>query len=370
MQKISNILLVLFVVWINYSCTGKKTEPVQSTPNGITEINAEQFKSSNMKLGSPGMEIFREAVKCKGTISAPANAMSKVSPSIAGKVNSIYFKLGDHVSAGQTIASISGNEFMELQQRFAEAAAAFSKSKVDYERAKSLWAEKIGAEKDFLDAQTTYRSAYASYQSLRSRITALGLKASSIENGHMYTSYPVVAPICGHLTKINAVIGQYIDVNSDIAEIVNVKSLQLKLSVYESDVRKIKIGQTIIFGSSSSPNNTLSARLVTFGKTVNPDTKTIDCIAMIDKGSGAPMVNNSYVEASIIVSQHQAMALPVTAVQKLGSEYFVYVVEKRNGKGYSLKRTPVNVGVTEGNFIEIRSQLPNKEVVVQGLDTM
>jgi cobalt-zinc-cadmium efflux system membrane fusion protein len=370
MQKISKLLLVLIAVWINYSCTEKKAEPVQSTPDEITKINAEQFKSSNMKLGFPAMETFRETVKCKGNISAPANAMSKISPPIAGKVNSINIKLGDHISAGQAIASISGNEFMELQQRFAEASAAFSKSKVDYERAKSLWAEKIGAEKDFLAAQTTYRSASASYQSLRSRITALGLKASSIENGHMYTSYPVVAPICGHLTKINAVIGQYIDVNSDIAEIVNVKSLQLKLSVYESDVRKIKIGQTIIFRSSSSPNNTLSARLVTFGKTVNPDTKTIDCIAMIDKGSGAPMVNNSYVEASIIVSQHQAMALPVTAVQKLGSEYFVYVIEKRNGKGYSLKRTPVNVGVTEGNFIEIRSQLPKKEVVVQGLDTM
>ncbi len=370
MKKISQYLLLFLMVGSMFSCSGKKAETPAPVDDGLIEITPEQFKSSNMKLGSMGPQTFHDRVECKGYVSAPANAMSKICPAIAGKITGIHYKIGDFVPAGRVVATISGNDFMALQQSFAEAAAAYSKAKMDYERAKGLWAEKIGAQKDFLAAQTYYRSAYASYQSLRSRIMALGVSPARIEGGKMYTAYPVVAPISGYLTQINAVIGQYIDVDTDIAELVNLNALQLKVSVYEADVKRLKPGQTVYFGTTGSNNRTLMARLNTIGKTVNPDTKMIDCIASISKANGVTLVNESFVEAEIVVSAHEAQALPVTAVQKQGNSNFVYVVEKRKGNSYMMRKVPVNVGPTDGTSIEIRTPLPNKDIVVQGIDTM
>lgn len=370
MKKITQYLLMLLITGGMFSCNGKKTESTVSADEGLIEITPEQFKSSDMRLGAMELQTFHDRVMCKGYVSVPANAMSRVCPSIAGKIVDIRYKLGDFVPAGRVIATISGNDFMALQQSFAESAAAYSKAKLDYERAQSLWAEKIGAKKDFLAAQTYYRSAYASYQSLRSRINALGINPTRIENGRMYTSYPVVAPISGYLTKINAVIGQYIDVETDIAELVNLNALQLKVSVYEADVRRIKTGQSVLFGRTGSNSRNLQARLITISKTVNPETKMVDCIAKISKSNATDLVNDSFVEAEIIVDTRKAQALPVTAVQKEGNSNFVYILEKHKDTNYMLKKTSVNVGATDGRYIEIKTQLPNKEIVLQGIDMM
>lgn len=370
MKKISKLVLLLLIIAANMACNGKKTDTPEPVDDGLTEITPEQFKTNKMALGTAGPYTFSTVVECKGFVFAPSNVMSKVSPAMAGKVNTVGFKLGDRVQAGQVIATLSGNDFMELQQSFAEAAAAFTKAKVDYERAKGLWAENIGAEKDFLSAKSQYRAALASYQSLRSRIAALHLSAERIENGRMYTSYPVVAPIGGYLTKINAVIGQFVDMDSDIAEIVNVDALQLKLQVYESDVRKLRVGQQVLFVTSDHPGHELRARLSTIGKTVNPDTKTIDCVATVDKSAGVPLINDSYVQASVVVGSRQATALPTTAVQKLGSTYYIYVVQRRQGHSYILKKIPVTIGASEKAYTEVRTPLPDKEIVVQGVETM
>jgi len=114
----------------------------------------------------------------------------------------------------------------------------------------------------------------------------------------------------------------------------------------------------------------MHARLTNIGKTVNPETKTIDCIATIDKSVGIPLINDSYVEASITVDQKQVMALPVTAVQQQGNDSFVFVVEKMDGRNYLLKKTPVVVGTTEKGLIEIKSDLPDKELVVNGIENL
>lgn len=370
MKKTTRYLLISLIAGGMFSCSDKKTEPAAPLDEGLIEISPEQFKTSNMRLGSLMPTTFHDKVVCKGYVSAPANAMSKICPPIAGKIVNIYHKIGDFIPAGKVIATLSGNEFMALQQSFAESAAAYSKAKMDYERAEGLWAEKIGAHKDFLAAKSYYQSAYASYQSLRSRITALGIKPTRIEDGQMYTSYPVVAPISGYLTRINAVIGQYVDVETEIAELVNLKALQLKISVYETDARKLKPGQEVVFSTTGNDNHTLHARLATIGKTVNPETKMIDCVADISGADGASLVNDSFVEAAVVINSRQAPALPATAVQKQEGDYFVYVVESRKDKNYMLKKVPVAIGLTSGESVEIKTQLPNKSIILQGIDTM
>lgn len=370
MKKISLFILILFAVWTGYSCSDKKVDNTRSKNKGLLEITPDQFKAGRMALGILGPKMFENQVACKGQISAPANGMAKISTPIAGKVNSILHKTGDYINAGQVIATISGNDFMQLQQNFAEASASYAKAKVDFKRAQSLWDEKIGAEKDYLAAKSIFQSTFASYQSLKSRIEVLHLNPTKIENGQMYTSFPVTAPISGYITKVNAVIGQFLNMENDIAEIVNIHALQLTLSVFETDVRKLKPGQKATFGTTGTRNKEMLARLTNIGKTVNPETKTIDCIATIDKSVGIPLINDSYVEASITVDQKQVMALPVTAVQQQGNDSFVFVVEKMDGRNYLLKKTPVVVGTTEKGLIEIKSDLPDKELVVNGIENL
>lgn len=107
------------------------------------------------------------------------------------------------------------------------------------------------------------------------------------------------------------------------------------------------------------------------GKTINPDTKVIDCIARIDRAGDVQLVNQSFVEAAVTVNDKSAKALPVSAVQKVDKAYYIYVVERKEGEKYLLKKTPVEIGVSDNNFIEILSSLPaDKQIVVRGIETL
>lgn len=352
------------------ACTNKKSATSDDTPAGLTVITDEQFAGSNMTTGTTSTRTFRDMVRCKGYVFAPSNQMSRLSPFIAGKVASLNYRLGDRVASGQIIATISSNEFMALQQDFAEAAATFHKVKTEYERVKALWSEKIGAEKDFISAETSYRTALTSYESLRSRLAALHVSTAKVEKGHLYSSFPVVAPISGFITEINAVIGQFVNVDSYIVEIVNTSGLQLRLAVYAPDVQLLKAGQKVLYSTAEQPQAMLEARLHSVGNTIDNDSKTVDCVAAISPTQAVTLINDSYVDASVVVSQHHAKALPLTAIQKDDDQCFVYVVENHKGGRYTLRKLTVEVCITDSGFMEIKTPLDRKTILMQGIETL
>ena len=375
MSDMKNRIKILFFafVFLLPACGGTSAdEKTENAPKEeLMELTQEQFSTSGMELGEPSMQSFRDEVACRGYIIAPPNSMARVSTPIPGVVNTIRCKTGDFVRIGQIVCTISGNEFLSLQQEFAETAARFSKSKLDFERAKALREEKIGSEKDFIAVQSEYKTVLASYNALKVKINAIRLDAARIENGQMYTSFPVVSPISGYVTKMSAVIGQYADMPNELVEIVNINGLQLQLSVFETEVQKLRAGQQVRFGVSGSSSKDLGATLITVGKTINPETKVIDCLARIDKASDVLLVNQSFVEAAVIVSNKSVKALPVSAVQKVEKTNFIYVLERKEGEKYLLKKTPVEVGASDNNFTEILSGLPaEKQIVVRGIETL
>lgn len=323
-----------------------------------------------MEIGQVSTATFLEKVECKGYIFAPTHAMAKVSTPISGKINTLRCKVRDYVTAGQVVATISGNEFMNLQQIFAEAAIAYTKAKADYERASALWAEQIGAKKDYLAAKSIYNSTYAGYLSLKARITTLHINPTLIEQGKMSASFPITAPISGYITKVNTLLGEYTDMQNYIAEIVNPNALQLRLEVFDTDIRKLHVGQQVIFGTGGNDSKNLRAKISNIGKIINPDTKAINCIATIDKSNGTMIINDSYVEAIINISSKQGFALPISAVQKQGENYFVYTIEKKDGEDYKLKKNQVIIGAIEQDYIEIKTKLPKKKIMVRGIENL
>lgn len=364
---------ILFVALLAVSCgkkTGKASEEIMD--ENVVEISSEQFSNNFMELGVASVQTFSDEVACKGFLFAPADGIAKVSTPVAGAVQNIRFKIGDYVKQGQTICFIGGSEFLSIQQQFAESAAAYQKTKSDFERMKALRSENIGAHKDYVSSESAYKASFASYNALKARIQALRLNPSRIENGQMSASFPVVSPINGYITRSDVVMGQYVEMANELAEVVNVNKLQLQLSVFETDIAKLETGQTVQFGMGGDASEPMQATLITIGKSINPETKSIDCIARIEEPEKSVLVNNSYVEAKVTVNNRQGEALPVTAVQKEGEEYFIFVVENQQDGNYTLRKTKVEIGKSNNNYIEVIEGLPdsNKQIVLKGIETL
>lgn len=368
------ILIYTLSALFFFSC-GKKAdnenEAAEAAGANLIEITSEQFETSGMMLGEVSLQSFTDEITCKGFLTAPADGTAKISSPIAGKVESFRVKIGDYVRQGEVVCTISGSDFLDLQQQFAEAAAHYQQAKLDYERVKALRAENIGAEKELKATETVYKTALVTYNALKARIQALRLNPSQIESGEIYTSFPVVAPISGHITTTGAVIGQYVEMQNELAEVVNVNSLQLQLSVFERNLMRLKVGQKVLFNVCGRWSQSVEATLITVGKTINPESRAIECIAKIGDVDKSRLVNHSYAEAKIMVDNFEIEALPVSAFQKEEDKYFVFVLEKKEGDKYYLKKTKVEVGNMNNSFIEVLEGLPEgKEVVIRGIEML
>lgn len=362
------LLFLLLSVLVLNSCNEKK-EGITAAVDNSTTITKEQFAENKMQLGKPQQLTFDDEVVCRGNVSAPINDKAKATSLIAGKIESFYIHHGVYVQKGAAICTIKSTEFIDIQRDYAEYSARLIKIKADYERAKSLRADNIGSQKEFIGLESEYKAAMASLNATRVKLSALGMNPAAIQTGKIYSSYTVRAPISGFVTDINAVLGQYVDMSTVISEIVNTREAELTLSVFNKDIAKLHAGQSVLFNLTDSKEN-LSAKLVCIGKTVNPESKTIDCIADVDNNIAQRLVDQSYVQAKIITAQVRLNALPNSAFVKSEGSLFVYILKGKKNGNYIFEKKMVHITKSNDDFSAVSETLPDSEVLVQGGSTL
>jgi len=370
MKLYSRLIAISIPIIFTLSGCGKSSktnEVAKSETDQLVKITIDQFKADSMAIGTTSMQIFEDEVRCNGYISAAANGLAQISTPIAGIVESVNCSMGSYVKKGQTLCMISGNDLMALQQEFTETSARLMRLKSDYERSKSLYDEKIGAEKDFIATESEYKATKSKYLSLKLRLELLRLNIAKIEAGELYASFSVISPINGYITNQNLVLGQFIEQQKLLVEIVDISQLQIQLSVFEKDITKLKPGQTVNFSSPGEISFTNKATLVSIGRAVNPDTKTVTCIAAIKNEKQINLINQSFIEALIAVNSSEAKALPSEAIIKSGKDYYVMLIEKSDVEAYYLRKQKVSIGRIATGFTEITSNIELANVLIKGV---
>ncbi len=66
--------------------------------------------------------------------------------------------MGEYIKKGQLLFTLESNEIILLQQEYAEAFNQLNSLKASYERQKALSEEQITSQKDFINAESDYRS--------------------------------------------------------------------------------------------------------------------------------------------------------------------------------------------------------------------
>ena len=359
------ILVVLLVVGCGKSL--KTNEEILSNQVDLIQITKNQFESENMKIGKVTLQYFEEVINCNGFISASPNGVAQISTYLSGIVESVECSVGDYVHKGQTLCMVSGNDLITIQQDYAETSAILKRLQTDFERSKVLFDQKIGSEKDFIASKSEYEAMRAKYYALQMKLHLLKLDVSKIEAGEMYSSFPVTATINGYITSHNIVLGQYTEQQKPLAEIIDVNLLRLKLSVFENDIHKLKPGQNICFNSLGESPLAHQATLVSIGKTIDPLSKTIQCIARITNEPGTTYINSSFVEASIIADRTELNAIPNEAIIKSNNEYFIYKVEKSDNQNFYFRKVKANIGRTSKEFSELLESEGLGDILIKGV---
>lgn len=363
-MKTKFIIAIIFSVVLT-SCKNQ-TEQTADEDSGFIEISQAQFESENMVIGEPEFYPFADKVYFTGTIIPSVGGRAQISLPLPGIIEKIRCKPTQMISKGTALFEISGNWFIDLQRDFSESSAILSKLKSDYLRAKELYDENIGTQKDFSAAESNYYAENARYKGLKTKLESMNLDVAMIEKGEFYSTYTIKSPISGYVSNIHVSAGQYIDPQQSIAEIIDNNSLQLKLSVFEKDIHKIKMGQNVTFYLNGNKAEHYIGTINALGKAIMPDTKSIECYAKIENIKNVNLVSNQFVEGEIYTAVDSVLSVPESAIIGLENVSYVLMYEKTDDSIYYFKQTIVNTGRKTDKYIELTTDLPSDKLLVNG----
>ena len=134
-------------------------------PNEII-VSQSQFSSEKMRLGKLEEQSFSQTIKTNGMIDVPPQNKAKISTFIGGYITKTPLLIGDKVKKGQVLVTLENTEFVEIQQQYLEISEQLNYLKSEFNRQKTLFNENITSQKNFLKAESIYKSSLAHYNGL------------------------------------------------------------------------------------------------------------------------------------------------------------------------------------------------------------
>ncbi|WP_407481719.1 efflux RND transporter periplasmic adaptor subunit [Elizabethkingia meningoseptica] len=274
---------------------------------------------------------------------APLQNM-QLSSEISGKVTRVLVKEGDFVRAGQTLATIKKDA---LEVDHSNAQATYQNAVVDNQRYENAY-KTGGVTKQQLD---------------QSRLQLKNAKNALEQAGIKIGDANVRTLISGYINKKSVEPGAVVAPGTALFDIVNVSKLKLQVTVNESEVARLKVGDQIKIKASVYPDKDFAGRITFIAPLADsslnfPVEVTIDNNPNNDLRAG--MYGTAVFSSKDSGVQHAYMTLPKDAFVDGVSNNKVFVIQKDN----TVKLTKVVGGRIFGDRIEIISGLNQGDKVV------
>jgi cobalt-zinc-cadmium efflux system membrane fusion protein len=331
---------------------------------------------------------------------------------LSGRIAKIEVEAGQRVTKGQTLAIVESTEMNQLAAQFLQSRLdtltefATQQAKLQSEakqaedslhlaegnlnRLQKLYADKIAAQKDVLQAETDYELAANRAQTaktsrdimlkmlkarikliqepIRQRLQIIGVDDKHIkemlDKQETITEVPIIAARSGILTGIAASAGMSIDPSTNLFTIADLSKVWATAHVYESDMTRMHLGEKVEVKVHALPGTLVPGVLSFIGSQVDPVTRTLPVRCELGNGDGK-LKPDMYAELIIQTSESRpVIAIPkdalVNAMSPAGQAVFVQ-------EGQRYKQVRVQTGRELGDRIEVIQGLnAGDNLVVRG----
>ncbi len=241
----------------------------------FAEITEKQMQTVGIVVAPLEYKALDESIRANGSLVLPKSHKAQISALYGGQIKRLLVHSGDKVRKGQAVAYISSPELIQLQEDYWTTKASKDIAKADFDRQSELKKSGGSSEKKYLSARSEYRSQEARLKALDTKLRLAGLNPLAMKEGAVQSIVALRSPLSGVIASVNSPIGAYIDASSPIAEVVDNRGLHLELNVYEQDLSKIRLGQTIHFTLTNAPRKEYDAEVYSIGSSFSQDSHTI-----------------------------------------------------------------------------------------------
>lgn len=311
---------------------------------------------------------------------------SAIGSQFSGTVEHLFVKVGDHVNAGQPLATLRNNvtQQQKLQARtavetararLAQASKAPQRSEVDeavhqvaegsaqvtqanadlqlatkqFERSQQLFRQGLIARSEFDTAQSNQASLQSRLEAAKATVKVREAKLETLKNGPLAEDVQVAraqlaesqqalqvadeqskeatvkAPFAGVITAVNAEQGQTVGANG----VVNLVSdgLEIRVDLDESNLADLELGQSAILTSSAFGGKSFQGRLTDIGAAVD-QARGIVTVKITPDNPPDWLRPGQTVNINLVTNEKvDRLVVPSTAVLRQGSRSVVLIVE-------------------------------------------
>ncbi|MGD0678376.1 MAG: efflux RND transporter periplasmic adaptor subunit [Polyangiaceae bacterium] len=356
-KHLSNLLLVVAAASAVSCHPSQAAQAASESAAGELWLTPAQVAEAKIEVAAAGEQVVDDTILTSGTITLDDLRSGHVFSPVTGRVTRIFAQLGQRVKKGDPLATIEspdiGNAVSDVHKGEADLIAA----EHDLRRKKALYAQKAASAADVEASEDADRNAKAEVE--RARQKEFLLRVGNVDT--VTQTYTLPAPIDGEvlLRNINPgveVQGQYsggagnnclpgLTTNAVCGELFTIGELDKVWAlgdVYEIDLGRVHVGAPAKVTTVAYPGQVFTGVVDWVSGSLDANTRTAKVRCTFDNPDGKlrPMM---YASVQISVDARKALAIPRSAVVRLGDYKVVFAeVGQADGRVH-FERLPIAV---------------------------
>ena len=325
-------------------------------------LHSRQIRIEPVTAGEEAIEV-----RTSGKAGFNEERLSYVSSPLVGRIVDIRAQPGQHVNAGQPLATIDSPDLGAASSEFIKARADLILAEHNHTLAQQLLAAKAMAAKDFRKAEDELVKAKADLRRARERLVSLGVPAKELDAPldalHVRSQFVLTAPIGGTVIERNLTLGQMVggEGAQRLFVIADLGTLWVTADIYEKDLPLIRPGEEVSVHAAAWPQEEFHGHIDYVGDTVDPNSRTVKIRASVDNHQ-LLLKPEMFVTATVRTSSTAAvLTVPLTAVHGEGSaQPYVFIALDDD----RFTRRAVTLGAKSEDRVTVTSGLSAQDHVV------
>ncbi|MCO6494253.1 MAG: efflux RND transporter periplasmic adaptor subunit [Bacteroidetes bacterium] len=363
------IFIILFGLAITTGCATKKNNTDQQEDHmhentmQLTDAQLQNFSHTTTRIKEA---TITQTLKLNGKIDVPPQNLVSVSVALGGYLKSTRMLPGSHFNKGEVIAVMEDNQYIQLQQDYLSVKAQLQNAEAEYIRQKELNQSKAGSDKAFQQAKAAFEILQINKAALEQKLSLININYEKLSINNISRTISITAPFDGYVTQVLVNVGKYVSPSDVLFELVDPRDLHLDLKVFEKDIDKIKIGDSLIAFTNSNPQKKHKGKLLLIGKNISND-RAVEVHAHFIQYDPA-LIPGMYMNAEIEVHGTKMLALPDECIVSFEGKNYVFKAMSKN----TFEMIEVKTGSSGNGFTEIQNatELEGIDIVQQGAYTL
>jgi cobalt-zinc-cadmium efflux system membrane fusion protein len=360
MKTIYITLLALLLFGCGSSSDKKdQSEPQQQQPkeknNSIT-FSPQQIKNGGVDTGHLTTHKLSGFVQVNGQVDVPPENLISVNVPLGGFLKKTTMLPGQPVHKGQVLAIVENQDYITIQQDYLTATSRMVFLKQEFVRQKELSQQQASPLKLYQQSLSDYNSEQAQAAGLAQKLRMLGINPQTLTAGSIRPNVAILSPISGYVSTVNVNTGKYINPTDVLMELVNTSDIHAALTVFEQDISKIKIGSKVKITLPSVSGEVYPGKIILIGRMLDSSRSVMVHCHFLK--TDPRLLPNMFLQASIETKPQNTLAVPDGALINFGGKPYIFSAQKKQKDTLLFSMIPVEVGVQQGGWNEIKLKKP------------